>query len=275
MHVPHRVIYVVMALALLGSISLIGFVSSYARMVWKVTNYNALRQEMSTLRVSYARLQKSNNQTKDQLAELQLFASEVSMVYGIKEKLEGPSDIADEGTLMPTVKESLEEYNFLRTANLTSRYHRGPRSWLFNTRPGIWPIDGRLESPFGKRSDPFSGEGAYHWGVDIAGTMGEPVHAAADGVVLRTDFVNGFGRLVVIDHGNGFQTYYAHLSRFAVVPGQEIRQGEVLGAVGASGRVTAPHLHYEVHQNGSPVNPQHYLTQTAASLTNVRKDFPF
>ncbi|MGA2434991.1 MAG: hypothetical protein ABSG25_06860, partial [Bryobacteraceae bacterium] len=194
-HIPHHVIYAVMALAVLGSISLIGFVSSYARMAWKVANYNALRQEISTLRTSYAKLQKSANQTNDQLAQLQLFASEVSMVYGIKEKLEGPSDIADEGTLMPTVQESIEEYNFLRTATLTSHYHRGPRSWLFNTRPSIWPVDGRLESFFGKRSDPLSGEGAFHWGVDISGPMGTPVHAAADGVVLRADFANGFGRV--------------------------------------------------------------------------------
>jgi murein DD-endopeptidase MepM/ murein hydrolase activator NlpD len=78
----------------------------------------------------------------------------------------------------------------------------------------------------------------------------------------------------VIDHGNGLETYYAHMSRFAVVPGQEIRQGELIGAVGTSGRVTAPHLHYEVRRNGSPQNPSRFLNQQHLA-TSVRRDFPF
>jgi murein DD-endopeptidase MepM/ murein hydrolase activator NlpD len=257
--VPQRVIYLVLILALFGCFSVFGFVSSYVRMAWKVANYNALRQEIANLRTRYERLQTDNRQAKDQLAQLQLFASEVSMAYGLKQKLEGPSDISSEGKLLPTVQESIEEYDFLRSANLSSYYHRYPRFWQTNNRPTIWPVDGRLESYFGKRLDPFSGEGAFHRGVDISAPRGTPIRAAADGVVLHAGFVNGYGRVVVIDHGTGLQTLYAHMSRSSVVPGQEIRQGEPVGAVGSTGRTTAPHLHYEVRRNGTPQNPTHFM----------------
>ena len=129
-------------------------------------------------------------------------------------------------------------------------------------------------SSYGERTDPFSGEGAYHTGVDISAPVGTPAHVAADGVVVFADRSGGYGRLVIVDHGNGFETYYAHLSRFDVVPGQEIRQGELVGAVGASGRVTAPHLHYEVRIRKAPVNPYRYLTpNTTAQLPKT--DFRF
>jgi murein DD-endopeptidase MepM/ murein hydrolase activator NlpD len=272
-HVPQRVIYLVVAFALIGCFSVFGFVSSYARMAWKVANYNALRQEITSLRARYDRLQRVAEERNDQLAQLQLFASEVSMAYGLKQKLEGPADISREGRLVPTIPESFAEYDLLRTANLSSYYHRYPRSWQTNIRPALWPVDGRLQSYFGKRLDPFSGEGALHRGVDITAPSGTAVRAAADGVVLHAGMMSGYGRLVIIDHGNGYQTYYAHLSRFAVVPGQEIRQNETLGGLGSSGRATAAHLHYEVRRYGTPQNPVHYMNHTR--VAQLRRDFPF
>ena len=124
----------------------------------------------------------------------------------------------------------------------------------------MWPVNGRLLSRFGEREDPFSaGEGEIHAGVDISAVMGTPVRAAADGVVFGAEYFGGYGRMVTIDHGNGMRTRYAHLSRFDVIPGQEIRRGEILGYSGASGRVTSPHLHFEVRLGGNAVNPMPYL----------------
>lgn len=256
-HVPHQVVYVVLGLALLGSFSIFGFVSSYARMAWKVANYNSLRHEADDLRTRYQTLQKVVNQTNEQLASLEVLANEVSVAYGIKQKLEGPSDITAEGKLVPTFTETINEYNYLRGSNL-SRSGFSQR-WHMNTRPSIWPVDGVLMSSYGERTDPFSGEGAYHAGVDISAPMGTPAHATADGIVIFADRSNGYGRLVIVDHGNGYETFYAHLSRFDVIAGQEIRLGETVGAVGASGRVTAPHLHYEVRVRKAPVNPYRFL----------------
>ncbi|MEX2261360.1 MAG: peptidoglycan DD-metalloendopeptidase family protein [Bryobacteraceae bacterium] len=273
-HIPHHVVYVVLGLAILGSFSVFGFVSSYARMVWKVANYNALRQEAEVLRQRYQNLQKVVNQTNEQLATLQMFASEVSIAYGIKQKLEGPADLTPEARLVPTFSESLEEYNYLRTTNVARSKGSFSRRWHINVRPSIWPVDGRLLGPYGHRVDPFSGEGAYHTGVDISAPSGTRVRTAADGIVIHARFSGGYGRLVIVDHGSGMQTYYAHLSRFGVIEGQEVRRGETIGAVGASGRVTAPHLHYEVRVGRAPVNPYTFLRAGYVSRS-AKKDFPF
>jgi murein DD-endopeptidase MepM/ murein hydrolase activator NlpD len=271
-HVPYKFLYAILALAFVGSFSIFGFVSSYARMAWKVANYNSLRREADELRSRYQNLQKVVNQTNEQLASLEMLAKEVSVAYGIKQKLEGPSDITAEGKLVPTFSETIAEYNYLRSSNL-SRFEYA-RRWHVNTRPSSWPVDGVLMSSYGQRSDPFSGEGAYHTGVDIVAPMGAPAHATADGIVVFADRSGGYGRLVVVDHGNGYETYYAHLSRFDVIPGQEIRQGETVGAVGASGRVTAPHLHYEVRVRKAPVNPYRFLV-AKTTTTQAKADFSF
>jgi murein DD-endopeptidase MepM/ murein hydrolase activator NlpD len=271
-HIPHQVVYILLVLALAGGFSIFGFVSSYARMAWKVANYNSLRQEAEELRARYQNLQKVVNQTNEQLASLELLANEVTVAYGIKQKLEGPSDITAEGKLVPTFSDTLAEYNYLRSSNL-SRFEFA-RRWHTHTQPAAWPVDGVLMSSYGQRTDPFSGEGAYHTGVDISAPSGTPVHATADGIVAFADFSGGYGRLVIIDHGNGYETYYAHLSRFDVVTGQEIRQGETVGAVGETGRVTAPHLHYEVRVGKAPVNPYRFLAPKAP-LHQAKADFGF
>jgi hypothetical protein len=217
-HVPHQVLYVVLALALIGGFSIFGFVSSYARMAWKVANYNSLRREADGLRTRYQNLQKVVKETNEQLASLELMANEVSVAYGIKQKLEGPTDITAEGKLVPTFSETVDEYNYLRGSNL-SRFEFA-RRWHFNTRPAIWPVDGPLMSSYGQRTDPFSGEGAYHTGVDISAPLGTQALATADGIVVFADRDGGYGRLVVVDHGNGYETYYAHLSQFEVIGGR-------------------------------------------------------
>jgi murein DD-endopeptidase MepM/ murein hydrolase activator NlpD len=273
-HVPHQALYVVLGLALLGSFSLFGMVSSYLRMTWKVSNYNSLRSEVDTLRFKYHELEAENSQKQEQLASLQLMASEVSVALGIQRKLAGSDDISTEGPLVPSYNESLEEYNFLKSASYSRLNHNYARAWQKNIVPSLWPVNGRILSRFGERQDPFSGEGAIHTGLDISADMGTPVHAAADGIVARAQYDGGYGRMVVIDHGDGMQSWYAHLGRYEVVPGQEIRRGEVLGFSGASGRVTSPHLHFEVRMGGSPVNPYRYLTRSLM-LQQVQPDLPF
>jgi len=272
--VPQRVVYAILALALFGCVSLFGFVSSYVRMAWKVAHYNSLRQDFNSLRTRYQDLQKAADQTDEQLATLQLFANQVSVAYGIKQKIEGPADISGEGRLIPTFNESLEQYGFLRTATLTSSSRKDPKLWPANLVPAGWPVEGRLQGHFGRRTDPFSGEGAFHRGVDIIAPRGTPVRAAADGVVLFAAYMSGYGRLVVVDHANGLRTYYAHLSRFGVVAGQDVRRGQTLGTVGSSGRVTAAHLHYEVRQGGNAVDPYRYMARASLART-AKRDFPF
>ncbi len=134
--------------------------------------------------------------------------------------------------------------------------------------PTLWPIDGEISSSFGEREDPIlgNGEGEFHPGIDIRGPLGTPIHATADGVVTNAGMVNGYGRMVAIDHGHGLSTGYGHMSGFAVTAGQSVTRGQVIGYVGHSGRTTGNHVHYEVRIHGTPVNPHKYLRSTLADL---------
>lgn len=117
----------------------------------------------------------------------------------------------------------------------------------------IWPVSGPITSPFGERW------GGFHPGIDIGASMGTPIKAAASGRVIVSGYNGGYGNLVVIDHGNGLATAYAHQSSIAVSVGQQVGQGQVIGYVGSTGFSTGPHLHFEVRVNGSPVDPMGYL----------------
>jgi murein DD-endopeptidase MepM/ murein hydrolase activator NlpD len=130
--------------------------------------------------------------------------------------------------------------------------------------PSVWPVEGRLESGFGGRRNPFGG-GSYefHSGQDIDAPWGAPVIAGASGKVTFVGWQNGYGQLVVIDHGAGLTTRYGHLSAIAASVGQMIGRGEFLGRVGSTGRSTGPHLHYEVRINDQPVNPLQYLLNSS------------
>lgn len=123
----------------------------------------------------------------------------------------------------------------------------------------IWPVRGTLTSPFGPRIHPIYGIPSFHTGIDIAVPEGTKVLAADEGTVTFAGWQDGFGLLVVIDHGNGYETYYGHLSKILVVPGQKVSRGEVVALSGNTGLSTGPHLHFEVRLFGSPVDPQPLL----------------
>lgn len=137
--------------------------------------------------------------------------------------------------------------------------------------PSVEPVKSNFNftSGFGVRSDPFRGRAAMHAGVDLAAPMGTPVYATADAVVLRSEWVNGYGNLVELDHGRGLTTRYGHLSKSLVQPGQHIRRGEEIALMGSTGRSTGSHLHYEVRIDGKAVNPMPYL-QTATFLAALQ-----
>ena len=130
--------------------------------------------------------------------------------------------------------------------------------WISST-PAIAPVRGILTSGFGYRSDPMTHGRGVHQGVDIAASAGQPVHASADGVVMRAGLVGGLGKAVYLSHGYGLTTRYGHMSRVDVRPGQRVHRGDVVGLVGNTGRSTGFHLHYEVRVDGEPVNPLGYI----------------
>jgi murein DD-endopeptidase MepM/ murein hydrolase activator NlpD len=136
------------------------------------------------------------------------------------------------------------------------------RSALIASTPTVWPVHGALNSGFGLRSDPFTGQPAFHEGVDISTSRSEPVLATADGTVLRSGWAGEYGKAIEIAHGERYTTLYGHLEETLVVEGQTVRRGDRVGLVGSTGRSTAPHLHYEVHVDGRAVDPLEYILDT-------------
>ena len=128
-------------------------------------------------------------------------------------------------------------------------------------RPGVlaWPVGGRVTSPFGWRVHPIFGDRRLHTGIDLGSVAGAPIHAAGNGTVILAGSWGGYGRTVVIDHGEGLSSLYAHQSSIAVSEGQNVQAGDVIGYIGCTGFCTGPHLHFEVREAGAPVNPMHWL----------------
>lgn len=123
----------------------------------------------------------------------------------------------------------------------------------------MWPTSGPITSPFGWRTHPIFGTERFHSGIDIGADYGEPVVAADGGVVVSSGWLGGYGNVVIIEHGNGISTLYAHNSELLVEEGARVYKGQLVSRVGSTGYSTGPHLHFEVRSNGSPVSPMNYL----------------
>jgi murein DD-endopeptidase MepM/ murein hydrolase activator NlpD len=134
--------------------------------------------------------------------------------------------------------------------------------WISST-PTIAPVRGIFTSGFGARSDPMTHEPGAHQGVDIAAATGQPVYAAADGLVMLAGTSNGYGEAIYLAHGYGLSTRYGHLSEIDVHPGQKVHRGDLIGRVGTTGHSTGAHLHYEVRLDGVAVNPTAYILDGA------------
>lgn len=284
--IPLHYVYVFVAAALVGSFTIAGMAGSYSRMLLKTASFNQVRSQREALRKDYARLEVQAKQKDVQAASLGSLASQVSALYGLHAHsskaietaatpvLANSSPDNTGGFSQQAYAKSLDQFAELRTAALTGHlepqfdFHPHPFSTNADTvlagpsAPTLWPVMGRLTSSFGERLDPFNGEGAFHAGLDIAAAYGTPVHAPADGVVAKAGPASGYGREVILDHGGGVTTIYGHLSAFAIVAGQIVKQGQVIGYIGSAGRSTGPHLHYEVRVNNIPVNPHKYLHET-------------
>ncbi|HKY21500.1 MAG TPA: M23 family metallopeptidase [Vicinamibacterales bacterium] len=161
-------------------------------------------------------------------------------------------------TMLRNVLGSLEGHLSIVRRNVEKRES------LMNATPSIWPVHGWLSAGYGMRADPFTGDRDFHPGLDISSERGTPILATAAGKVEVAAPSGDYGNLVVIDHGYGLVTRYGHLSKFAVWQGREVKRGDVIGYVGATGRATGPHLHYEVLANGKLINPLQLLTGKSA-----------
>jgi len=130
---------------------------------------------------------------------------------------------------------------------------------IYQATPKGYPVNGNVTSPFGKRENPFSKLPSFHSGIDISTSPGTCIQATADGVVSYSGWTTNSGFVVVLEHGLGFSTIYAHNKKNAVGVGQKVKRGDTIGYVGSTGKSTGPHVHYEVWEKGKNVNPQKFL----------------
>lgn len=265
--VPVYVLHLLALLAVVGSITVVAAAGSYTHMLWKVGNYNALRRQQDTLKHNYQQLQSNIQGTTERLHSLQSLATEVATTYGFMRFRHSPFGLnEDPRDSQQGFDQSVKQFDFLEKNVSAASLPPGGLHLLTTSAvsdlmytPSLWPVLGRITGTFGERMDPFNGEGEFHTGVDIAAPYGTAVRVTADGVVIEADRRGGYGRLVVVDHGFGVTTWYGHLSSFNVVPGEQLKRGDIIGYVGVSGRSTGPHVHYEVRINDTPVNPTRYL----------------
>lgn len=251
------------ALCLLFCIAVSGVLflaRSHAQLAEQVTILPLLEEENALQEADLHYLESEIRQLLNQMAELEALGRKVQdiMAGGEDENQRTPllsrsgqrGDFTLEQSLAylkETLPQKTEEMNQL--VSEVEEY----RSRLAAT-PDFWPVRGTVTSPFGWRRDPVSLGNSFHRGVDIGSPAGATVRAAADGVVKRASYWPGWGNLIVIDHGV-YQTYYAHLQRFHIKTGQKVSKGEKIGEVGSTGFSTGPHLHFEIHKHGKPLDP--------------------
>ena len=271
---PHYVAHLAVVVGFGLLIGMAALANSYARMLLKVANYNDVRNEREALKSQYATLEGVVSDTNTKLDSLESLASEVALTYGFGKTShpEFPQAVLtlatqSNSTLEASYNASLYAFNLMKTTALSPGPDPVVRAFVPGGTvydraaiPSLWPVHGEVTGGFGERMDPLSGEPARHPGIDISAPKGTEVEAAGDGVVVQVGRVeSGYGNEILIDHGNGVMTKYGHLSGIYVVAGQDVKRGDVIGAVGMTGRTTGPHLHYEVLVNDTPVNPAKFL----------------
>jgi len=226
-----------------------------------------LTQQATHLRTELEnqRLRTENDRQRQELEKLN---NRVEKVEDTSRKLAEKSGVVQEESVLPGTggpELPLDEMALATLASKMGRLEENMSAYEQVLRqrgytPTIWPVDGTLEGGFGGRRNPFGGPGyEFHTGQDIEAPMGASVVAGARGHVSFVGWQNGYGQLVVIDHGGGLSTRYGHLSHIDVENGQQVSRGQLVGKVGSTGRSTGPHLHYEVRINDEPVNPLQYL----------------
>jgi len=212
--------------------------------------------ENTTLQLENVRLM--NTAVSDLNERSQLIESVMDKIgVELKNGKKSPPSTNSGGPFIPT-----EEVSYDELMKKTEKYLKTIR-----LLPLGRPVPGSISSKFGKRADPLNKKKAVHEGVDIRGKKGERIQATASGKVLKA-FKNGsYGNYVKIDHGNGYHTVYAHMQNYLVNKGETIKQGQVVGQVGSSGRSTGPHLHYEILLNNRPINPVRFMKVAELSHT--------
>jgi murein DD-endopeptidase MepM/ murein hydrolase activator NlpD len=257
--------WVLSALAFLA-LALVAIVVHYTWINVEVAELKRLRGENLALAAKAKAYEENAGRLQARVLTLQNMVTKLGLMAGVEEslpeaRLGGVGGLSSYETTAPSldIAGSLQDMDQTVSA-LTEKSSRlqaffEDQQVLLAATPSIWPVRGYLSASFGNRKDPFTGMPDFHPGIDISTPRGTKIVAPADGVVTFEGRRGGYGNAIVLDHGFGIVTRFAHLDRFEARPGQRVRRGDVIGYVGNTGRSTAPHLHYEVWVDDQLQNP--------------------
>ena len=267
-----------MVAIVLGAVSLVGlsiYFLKYSRTNRVDQSQLAeVEKENDALKLANARYYKANVEMEDKLKLFHEKTTKLAQFVGVE-----PTGFDTDGMGGPDLLEN-ELSRYLRydlgllvqkTQLLENQYEKLEEAFndqtdLLDSTPSIFPARGWLSSGFNYRIDPFTQKKTWHNGIDISCHRGTPIYAPAKGVVSFRGYQGGSGNLLILKHGNGIITKYAHMSKFNVSKGQRLKRGDLIGYVGSTGRSTAPHLHYEIHKDGRSINPMKYIIREASSF---------
>ena len=265
--VSHRLLFSVLSVVT-SSLCLSTFFSvQYFTSLSQTHELSKLRHENRELQTANEGFSKSVESLRTQLRTVEDRTHKLAIVAGISsldETSRGgvgglrPADLGENPYRDDVDKMSLRSRQINKDLSVLEQKFVA-QSQLLSSTPSIAPVRGILTDGFGGRSDPFTGEQGTHNAVDISSAVGQAVRAPADGIVVKSEWANGYGNVIYLSHGYGYSTRYGHLSTFAVRPGARVKRGDIIGYVGSTGRSTGPHLHYEVRLNNTPMNPLEYI----------------
>lgn len=227
------------------------------------TTHAEVERENARLKAENAKQREQLNKLEDRVEAIEDASRRLKEISGVEEQAEPEAELRGAGgPLLEMDGEAIASVE-QRAAQLERALQVYEQALRERERmPSIWPVEGRVTDGFGMRGNPFGGGSSeFHAGQDIAAPWGTPVVAAASGTVSFAGTQNGYGQVVILDHGNGISTRYGHLSRIEAQIGQILERGQQLGRVGSTGRSTGPHLHYEVRLGEEAVSPRRYLPE--------------
>lgn len=285
-----RIPYALVILLLIGGILLIGTIPvgvylltlRYSQMQQVATNLPKMRKETKDQRFLMEQYERDVGELRQIVSRLKLENAKLMRETGIEQVPEMPANFLGMGgadqqelaMILETLQQESEDAAVKKIENLAKlkayatdqealsqrlmEFFQDQKT-LLASMPSIWPARGWVTSDFGTRTSPFTNKKTMHYGLDIATTTGSPIIAPADGIVSFSGNQEGFGKVLVIDHGYGFSTFYGHCSALKKKVGDKIKRGDLIALVGNTGTSTGPHLHYEVRVNGVATNPAKYI----------------
>ncbi len=260
-NVHHKVLFAILGFAIVGLLTVIYGAYRLTQHAYIVAKLNILENKNRELKEENQEAKSKYDQLQNRLAALDTTQRKLAEASGVSRTADVSKEIGRGGPNSETKVSDIEETTAALESELRQIKDVFDRNQVkLASTPSGWPVRGYITDGFGRRRNPFGRGFETHAGLDIATNHGTAIEATADGRIIFAGPHGGYGNIVVVDHGYGITTRYGHMSQIEVQVGQHVTRGKMIGAVGSTGRSTAPHCHYEVRLHDRPVNPLSYIS---------------